>query len=863
MQLLERDRLLAALAEYAREAGDGEGRLVLVSGEAGVGKSSLLERFQADVPAARWAGGACDGLWTPRPLGPLFEIAEQLGGDLLAACRRDAARDELFTVLLKQINRPGKLTVLCIEDVHWADESTLDLLRFLGRRIRATSALLIVTYRDDALASDDALRVLVGEVGTERATRRISVPRLSESAVATLTTGTLLEPGELYRLTGGNPFFVSELIEGGVRGVPSSARDAVLSRAARLSRLGRDAIEMAALIGTQVETRLLESCEISSHVLDELLASGVLLSDGPMLRFRHEISRLAIEGEIPPHRRGAIHARLLEALRGAGVEDGARLAYHADGAGDREAVLQYAPTAGRRASELGAHREAAAQYERALRYAEDDEPAVLADRYDRLAREASLIDRWELAAHAGERALQLWRDVQDPAKQSATAVLLAWTMWRLTRGAESRTYARMAISTAEEVGPSPTLARALVCKASTHMHAGEDELALEAARRARTMGEELDLPDVLSDALDTEACILRLQGGEWEPLLLRALQVALEGGVVNQAGRAYANLQVFYVRTKRFADADRVHAEGLLYCDEHDMATFGTCLRSVQGDAQFGQGQWWAAADVCRKVLGTGASPSSRSSPLQTLGRILARRGEDEAWVHLDEAVHNADESLDPGLIVEAYPARTEAHWLAGNLEAAACDIAVAAAASSGEDEWYRGEIASWQRRLGLPVTVDTDSVPEPYARALEGDFGGAGQLWDELGCPYEAALALFDSGSEDGLRAALQRFESLGATATATLTRRDMRRRGLRAVPSGAHPATRANPAGLTRREREVLELICAGQTNGEISERLVISLRTVDHHVSAVLAKLGVPSRKVAAAEALRLGLLDPAKR
>lgn len=261
-------------------------------------------------------------------------------------------------------------------------------------------------------------------------------------------------------------------------------------------------------------------------------------------------------------------------------------------------------------------------------------------------------------------------------------------------------------------------------------------------------------------------------------------------------------------------------------------------------------------------MLATGASPSNRATPLLTLGRILARRGDEEGWAHLDEAVRNAAESADPGLIAEARSARAEAHWLAGDLDAAIRDIAAAATDSARSDEWIRGDVASWQRRLGVAATVRTDPLAEPHTRALDGDFGGAAELWDKLGCSYDAALALFDSGTEDGLHEALQRFEALGATATANVTRRDMRRRGLRAVPAGAHPATRAHPAGLTRREREVLELVCAGYSNGEISERLVVSLRTVDHHVSSVLAKLGVPSRKLAAAEAARLGLVGSVK-
>jgi predicted ATPase len=137
--LLDRGGSLASLAEYAVDAERGEGRLVLISGEAGVGKSALLERFERDLPKARWSWGACDGLFTPRPLGPLFDLADQIGGELLELARADAPRDDLFDALLRTL---GGFSVIVVEDAHWADEATIDLLRFLGRRIRNTRSLL-------------------------------------------------------------------------------------------------------------------------------------------------------------------------------------------------------------------------------------------------------------------------------------------------------------------------------------------------------------------------------------------------------------------------------------------------------------------------------------------------------------------------------------------------------------------------------------------------------------------------------------------------------------------------------------------------------------------------------------------------
>ena len=157
VQLLERVAALAALTGYAREARQGDGRLVLVAGEAGIGKSALVEQLHEDLPDARWLWGACDGLFTPRPLGPLFDLAGQLGGELEELCRAGAAREELFRALLGQVREAGTLSVLVVEDVHWADEATVDLLRFLGRRLRDAPVLLIATYRGEDVAAGDPL----------------------------------------------------------------------------------------------------------------------------------------------------------------------------------------------------------------------------------------------------------------------------------------------------------------------------------------------------------------------------------------------------------------------------------------------------------------------------------------------------------------------------------------------------------------------------------------------------------------------------------------------------------------------------------------------------------------------------------
>lgn len=860
MPLLEREHALAALCEYAESAAGGDGRVVLVSGEAGVGKSTLLEGFEAATPQEQFLHGACDGLFTPRPLGPLFDVAEQLGGDLLAACRADAPREELFRLFLTELTGGGLRWVVVFEDIHWADESTLDLLRFVGRRVRNAAVLLICTYRDDELGPDHPLRLALGQLAASRSVRRMHLAPLSEAAVRRLAAGSGIDPAELYRLSGGNPFLITEVLQSGSSDVPESARDAVLARLACLGPAARRVAEAAALIGTQVEPRLLDAVAAASPPeLDELLSCGLLVSDRGALRFRHEIARLTVEREVPAHRRKETHRRALAALRTQGSDDEARLAYHADGAEDADAVLRFAPAAAARASSLGSHREAAAQYERAIRFADERDAAALAELYDLLAKENSATDICDRAAEAGGRALGLWRQIGDRHHEGATLSQLSRTMWRLCRP-ESRQYAEDAVATLEPLGASPELAWAYAARAAVLLRDAARDSTVAVARRAQALAAELGLPDVLSDALYTEACMVSSQGGDWQPLMERALDVAVAAGAQHEAGRAYANMWFPLLARGRLIECAKYLDEGMHYCDEHDLATYGFWLRAGQATLALFQGRWDEAVAIARSTLGGRvSSPANRTLLILPIGIVLARRGDAGAWTYLDEALNNAIASGEDGWHTVGYPSHAEAHWLAGDLDAARADLAVAARSAHAAQLVIAGRLVSWYQRLGMDVPDVPLADDDPARHALAGDFIAAASGWDEYGMPYEAALSYYDSGTEEGLREAINRFDALGARAAVEATRREMRRIGVRSIPSGAQAATRAHPLGLTRRQAQVLERICAGRTNAEISADLFLSPRTVENHVSAVLAKLGVSSRTQAASEARRQGLVS----
>ncbi len=864
MPLLEREAQLASLAEYADHARHGEGRLLLIAGEAGVGKSALVDEAQRGLPDATWSWGACDGLFTPRPLGPLFDIAGKLGGELLELCRAGAPREELFSALLRQVSLPGELHVLVVEDAHWADEATIDLLRYLGRRIRDAAVLLLVTYRDEGLTATDPLRVALGDLAAQRSVRRISLPPLSAAAVAMLASGSGLDPAALYRLTGGNPFYVSQAVQAGTGEVPASARDAVLARAARLGTESRAVLDAAALIGTRVELGLVESVAgCAAPAIDELLASGLLASDGMALQFRHEIARLAVAEAVAAHRRGAIHARILAALRDLGCDDDARMAFHAEAAGDGPAVLRYASAAARRATALASHREAAAQYERALRFTRGADPATVATLYDGFAYEASLLDRWQEAAGACERALTLWRDVGNRLREADTLRWLASSLCSLSRGDESIATAHAAIALLEPYGPTAELAWAYANLAGTLMGRGANQDAIETARRAQGVAGPLGLTEVLSDALNNEACAVHAIGGESAGMLRRALTIALAGRHESAAGRAYVNSYCIHVAARDWAAADSYFTEGVAYCDEHDLTTYSNFLRSERAKALERMARWDEAAAVCQELLHDGGpSPNIRLWPLCQLGVIRARRNGPGAWECLDEAVCVADGTGEPQCIAPVRLARAEACWLDGRLAEARREAELADDVVAGCDAWDRGAVAVWLRRTGSD-RLPRGAVGAPFQRELDGDWAGAARLWTDLTCPYDAGLALLGSGEEPSLREALRIFAGLGASATVRLTRRTMRELGIRSIPAGPRTATREDPLGLTRREHEVLDLICTGHTNAEIAGQLFISVRTVDHHVSAVLAKLDAPTRSAAATQAARLGVARPAGR
>jgi predicted ATPase len=370
-ELLERADQLAVLDEVLASVGrGGRGTVVVVFGEAGVGKTALLRSFcdeAAQAQAVLW--GSCDPLFTPRPFGPLFAIAEGTGGELGSLLAQDANPHQVAVALVHEL-RPPPPTLLVLEDLHWADEATLDVFTLLVRQAEATPALVVGTYRDDTLANAHPLRRVLGELATTAAVRRLKLAPLSPDAVGQLAAPHGIDGQELYEKTGGNPFFVAEVLASGSERIPATVRDAVLARAMRLSTSARLLLEAAAIVPQRTELWLLEALAgAGAQAVDECVSAGMLVAEGDGVVFRHELARLSLESSIGPASKARLHRQALVAISGrtGRALNFARLAHHAEAAGDAEAVLRFALPAAERASSMGAHHEAAAQYARVVR----------------------------------------------------------------------------------------------------------------------------------------------------------------------------------------------------------------------------------------------------------------------------------------------------------------------------------------------------------------------------------------------------------------------------------------------------------------------------------------------------------------
>jgi DNA-binding CsgD family transcriptional regulator/tetratricopeptide (TPR) repeat protein len=865
-QLVEREHALDELEAAFERAFAGQGCLAVVTAEAGGGKTALIERFcAAKAGSARVLRGACDALFTPRPLGPIHDVAVEVGSALTDLLLREATPYRVAALMSEEF-RGRQPTVLVIEDLHWADEATLDVLTLLARRIAMARVLIVLSYRDEAVDSTHPLRLMLGELAPGLAVARVRLAPLTLDGVARLAEPYGVDAEGLRRVTGGNPFFVTEVLASGEQELPTTVRDAVLARSARLTPEARSVLEAVAIATPHADLRLVEavSGEIDGR-LDECIRSGMLVSENDTVAFRHELARLALEESVSPARRLSLHRRALETLVSQNLGDRglARISHHADAAGDREAVLRFAPAAGAHASAVGAHREAAEQYARALHYSDGLPPSEVVKLHELYSQECYLTDQADEAIDALRRAVECYREIGDHLKEGETIARLASILWCPGRGEEARRTARQSVELLEQFSPGRELALAHVSLAFVQVQIPDDESAWRSARRALELAERLDDPDVYCKALyRVGRQELREDSNRGLATIERAVALARERGLEELVAEAHLARAQIAIAARRPDDARVTLEEGLTYCQRTGNELIELYLLADRALLEFHEGRWSDAAETATRVIRRRAvSTLPRTLALSVLARVRARRGDPDVLPLLAEARALAESTNELHRLAPVAVAGAEAAWLRGDpasaREATADALTLAVSVGAGD------EIAClqvWRKRAGVEEPPE-ELAAGPYALELAGDPVAAVGAWADLGRPYEAALALADVGTEAALREALEALAELGAPAAAAIVTRRLRAIGARDIPRGPRPATRQNSAGLTAREVEILGLVVEGLRNREIAQRLFLSPRTVEKHVSAIMRKLGARSRGEAVAEAARLSLLQDA--
>lgn len=848
--LHERSEQLGTLLDAATDAAAGRGCVVLVSGEAGIGKSTLVEAFLGQVSGARVLRGACDDLLMPPSFGPLREA---FGTGALG----DGTTDRVVAVVNDMLSLP-RLTVLAVEDVHWADDATLDVLRYLARRVADSNVLVLLTFRDDGLGSRHLLRRLLSAMATARHLR-VTLPPLSRAAVAQMADESTWDPDELYALTGGNPFFVTEALAG-ADALSAPLVDVVLAHVQQLDHAGIELIEQLSVMPTVASHAFVERlCGEAAGALVEAERHGLLVDRLEGIAFRHEIARRAIEQSLLPSRRRMLNQNVVRHLLEEPRPELSAVLQHAVEARDTETLLTYAPLAAADATNAGAHRQALIAFEALLPHLnrlDESEQARLLDDY---AWELHLASRFVDALRIGERAIELRTALGDQEALARSLVRQARHLYltgdsRLTRPVVDR-----AVEVAQAAGSQSELAAAqtfLTVVTVTEQSPDQADV-LDRATAATEAAGRYDLQAICLSFRGVYRCVQGDPGGvedQWA-----AVDLALAHDEIETAVRVHVNcLETAYLRqdwTDLATEIDRVSE----LIGEYGYWHYQYAVEVHRASLEMRQGAWAVSERRLRRLVDDSDDADMPALyALPALARLLSRRGDPEAERILSEiwpralALHSL-----PGMMYAAV-AYLEWAWLNDRRDVAAKvrDELLSELPTAAPPLFT--ELRRYLVRCGVPLdpVVAPTAPRDGFALGAQGDAAAAAAYWDRLGDQYERALELIDV-DDDSARLALEILERLGAVPAATRLRTDLKARGVSRLPPGVQRRHRANPASLTDRQLEILERLVRGCTNAEIAEELVLSVRTVDHHVAAVLRKLDVPNRRAVAGVAESLGL------
>jgi len=849
MELLERSDSLDKLKTAFESVIRGKGQTVFISGEAGIGKTALVRSFVKEQQGRHiFLEGYCDSLFAARPLGPLFDISSRLGSPLIELLKSNTGRDQIFPAAFEALESMIRPVILFFEDIQWADDATLDFIRFLARRISQIQCLFIVTIRDTEIPPSHPYRMILGELPP---TDYLKLPLqpLSKESVLDMAKREGRDGEEIFRLTAGIPYYVSEVLATYHNKIPETVRDSILSLYHRQFDQTRELWEKISVIPGRIELNILQHLHsTSSRVVEFCYRAGIIMDDGVAISFKHELFRKTIEESLSPHRQRELHQLVVEAMLQATNKDVpyARLVHHARLAGDVKRLQEYASKAALEASSLGSHGEAAKFYQLGLENATDLAAAAVVELNEKYANECFLTSQTREAIRSLEASLKLVPE-NEPLHKGNTYRLLSRLYWNDGNPLKAEVVGKVAIEYCENHPPSRELAMAYSNFAQLMLSKDDTSSCIKYGEMAFEMADRLHDQEVECHALNTMGSILMkdpstiLQG---EQKLKESLRIALAIKFDEHAARAYTNLCFAYVELGKYEETEKVYEEGITYCHDRDLHSWTNYLQCSKATLMLHKGQWDEALALSQQVLESPyQQPVTRILLESVSNTILMRRG--KSFTDTFAAVKKEAERMG-GLQLLSPIAKIllEREWLNGKKEVDEEMLKDCAAKIGANHHWpYYADVRFWMEMTGKDEYVA--EKPE-----LEIDDQRETD-------PYLEAVRLSTQG-EDQQRLALKTFLALGAEASAGRIEGKMRDKGITQIPRGPRDSTRENVAGLTKRQMEVLSLMAKGMQNKEIAEQLFLSAKTIDHHISDILSRLDVNTRSKAVARALELGLL-----
>ncbi|MCE7065153.1 helix-turn-helix transcriptional regulator [Dyadobacter sp. CY326] len=859
MELIERAEFLNILRSRFRQTLSGEGHCIFVTGEPGIGKTTLVNAFCKEIrPDYKTYWGTCDALYSPRPLAPLYDIMMQLGKGVSDVHANAEDRTALFFNVLQELHKERDGVLVVFEDIHWADEATLDFIKFLGRRIGQLKCLLILTYRDDEVHTRHPLRNVLGQFYSDSFTKFQLTP-FSRQIVEEMAAAKGYSGEEVYKITNGNPFYVTEILASYSSGVPENVRDSILSVYKGQEDDTKTLWEMLSIFPAGFELNYLEQIQPRyREAVKYCFGSRILIVRDRLIFFKHQLYSQTIEASLSPLLRITLNKQILSMFLDAFEQNQEieRIIHHAKNAGADELIARYAPIAAQKSASAGAHADAARLYCLAIECEKFISREKLAEYYELYAYECYLIHQHKEAIAYAERALGFWQEQQNAEKVGEGLRFLSRLWWYEGNRTQAEKLGARAVNELENAPASRAKAMAYSNMAALKMLADQTDECLMWGQKATDLAREIGDQETLAHALNSIGSALMTDHrsiSEGMSCLQESLRIALKYAFHEHAARAYTAIGSNAVSMKLYDVAGEYLDLGIAYCLERDMDSLRLYMVGYKARLCLETGAWDEAYDLANGILQTeDLLPVIKTSVLITVGLLKLRRGEEGALDLLTEAKEIAFDTMELHRIVPALSALLEYEWLLGTtlVEPADLDRVVGMVKQTKKIK-EDSKLYFWLQRARKDYILTEGSDNQVN------NGNGLASHWEKAGCPYEYALTLFD-GDEADMRKALHMIQELGAERVYQKLRQSMRSEGVRKIPRGKRLSTRSNAAQLTSRELDVLQLLQTGMQNKEIAEKLFISAKTVDHHISAILVKLDVGTRAKAVIKASGLGIL-----